>query len=249
MKPHFTATAQRFPWFKISPWRKGIEGWGIVQQFHHNIFLIWFIMLSVQFQWRGINNFVYLFCFLQSRLQVVNKALCSCLLCSITYAWFYTRFVCLFVHALCICCCIPSSVWFSLYPFFIIDLFLNYFSLTVGYYYFFSNHIKRSVVYGDQPRNRCVMYVMFDGALNCHFCQMLVPLLSLTWVVDKIFQIRSVFTQKQWWAKTSCGICNRRSLDHRVSISSMSFNWCKSWLQTHPILKCILSIRYFNIQV
>ncbi|KMZ73052.1 Isoprenylcysteine alpha-carbonyl methylesterase ICME [Zostera marina] len=31
--------------------------------------------------------------------------------------------------------------------------------IQVGYYYFFSSHIKRSVVYGDQPRNRLDLYL------------------------------------------------------------------------------------------
>ncbi|KAL5718536.1 hypothetical protein ACHQM5_011425 [Ranunculus cassubicifolius] len=31
--------------------------------------------------------------------------------------------------------------------------------LKVGYYYFFSKHVRRSVVYGDQPRNRLDLYL------------------------------------------------------------------------------------------
>lgn len=33
-------------------------------------------------------------------------------------------------------------------------LMIDFHSLTVAYYYFFSSQVRRSIVYGDQPRNR-----------------------------------------------------------------------------------------------
>ncbi|KAG0538651.1 hypothetical protein BDA96_03G254800 [Sorghum bicolor] len=39
--------------------------------------------------------------------------------------------------------------------------------LQVGYYYFFSSQVRRSVVYGDQPRNRLDLYIPEDNSRPC----------------------------------------------------------------------------------
>uniref|UniRef100_A0A0A9E0H5 protein-S-isoprenylcysteine alpha-carbonyl methylesterase n=1 Tax=Arundo donax TaxID=35708 RepID=A0A0A9E0H5_ARUDO len=39
--------------------------------------------------------------------------------------------------------------------------------IQVGYYYFFSNQVHRSIVYGDQPRNRLDLYVPEDNSRPC----------------------------------------------------------------------------------
>uniref|UniRef100_A0A0D9V3E9 protein-S-isoprenylcysteine alpha-carbonyl methylesterase n=1 Tax=Leersia perrieri TaxID=77586 RepID=A0A0D9V3E9_9ORYZ len=39
--------------------------------------------------------------------------------------------------------------------------------LQVGYYYFFSNQVRRSIVYGEQPRNRLDLYVPKDIRKPC----------------------------------------------------------------------------------
>lgn len=174
-------------YFKISPWRKGIEA-----SFNNSTIISECIWSCFLFNFNDINNFVY-FCFFRVGYRWLSKLFALTFYAVLLMPGFIQGlFICLFIHyaftsnITWFVCCIPSSVSFALYPFFIIDLFLN-FSLTVGYYYFFSSHIKRSVVYGDQPRNRCVMCILFDKALNCHCCQTLILLLSLTWVVDKIY--------------------------------------------------------------
>lgn len=39
--------------------------------------------------------------------------------------------------------------------------------IQVGYYYFFSSQVRRSVVYGDQPRNRLDLYIPEDNSRPC----------------------------------------------------------------------------------
>uniref|UniRef100_A0ACD5TZX4 Uncharacterized protein n=2 Tax=Avena sativa TaxID=4498 RepID=A0ACD5TZX4_AVESA len=39
--------------------------------------------------------------------------------------------------------------------------------IRVGYYYFFSSQVLRSVVYGDQPRNRLDLYIPKDRSKSC----------------------------------------------------------------------------------
>nr|CAB3477737.1 unnamed protein product [Digitaria exilis] len=39
--------------------------------------------------------------------------------------------------------------------------------IQVGYYYFFSNQVRRSIVYGDQPRNRLDLYIPEDNSRPC----------------------------------------------------------------------------------
>ncbi|CAO1945296.1 unnamed protein product [Urochloa humidicola] len=39
--------------------------------------------------------------------------------------------------------------------------------IQVGYYYFFSSQVRRSIVYGDQPRNRLDLYVPEDSSRPC----------------------------------------------------------------------------------
>ncbi|KAL6615665.1 hypothetical protein ACP70R_037935 [Stipagrostis hirtigluma subsp. patula] len=39
--------------------------------------------------------------------------------------------------------------------------------LQVGYYYFFSNQVRRSIVYGEQPRNRLDLYIPKDNNRPC----------------------------------------------------------------------------------
>ncbi|AQK42244.1 Polyadenylate-binding protein-interacting protein 10, partial [Zea mays] len=36
--------------------------------------------------------------------------------------------------------------------------------IKVGYYYFFSRHVIRSVIYGEQPRNRLDLYIPKDNS-------------------------------------------------------------------------------------
>ncbi|KAJ1284504.1 hypothetical protein BS78_03G209100 [Paspalum vaginatum] len=39
--------------------------------------------------------------------------------------------------------------------------------IQVGYYYLFSNQVRRSIVYGDQPRNRLDLYIPEDNSRPC----------------------------------------------------------------------------------
>ncbi|GJM93771.1 hypothetical protein PR202_ga10359 [Eleusine coracana subsp. coracana] len=39
--------------------------------------------------------------------------------------------------------------------------------IQVGYYYFFSSQVRRSIVYGDQPRNRLDLYIPEDNSRPC----------------------------------------------------------------------------------
>ncbi|TVU01148.1 hypothetical protein EJB05_53395, partial [Eragrostis curvula] len=39
--------------------------------------------------------------------------------------------------------------------------------IQVGYYYFFSSQVRRSIVYGDQPRNRLDLYIPKDNSRPC----------------------------------------------------------------------------------
>ena len=73
-----------------------------------------------------------------------HKIFSSWLLCHFTNAWFCSRFVNW-----------SSSIFFLFLEFCWICN-SGFYPSTVGYNYFFSSHIRRGIVYGDQPRNRYV---------------------------------------------------------------------------------------------
>lgn len=98
----------------------------------------------------------------------------------------------------------------------------------VGYYYFFSSQVRRSIVYGDRPRNRypCGHYCCL---LISYSIELAMPMLILVGLdMNAIMQTRSVSACECWFFETSCGIHNRRSMDYWVRTYVVNRNRWKS---------------------
>lgn len=145
-----------------------------------------------------------------------HEITCPYMLCYAAYAWLSSRFVFFFADEQ-----IHRKDFFNFK--------LLFLSSAVAYKYFFSSQIRRSIVYGDQPRNRsvCELNIILPSFLSprpivvCWMPALITSLMSETVDVLHVWmairQAGSVFTKQQWWHEAGGGFCDGWSLDYWVS--------------------------------